>query len=102
PVLLDACQAVGQMPVDVEELQCDMLVATGRKFLRGPRGTGFLYMRRELVLRTEPAAIDHLAAPWVSEDSYELRPDARRFETWENNYAAHMGLAEAVQYAMFI
>lgn len=100
PFLLDACQAVGQMPADVEALGCDMLSATGRKFLRGPRGTGFLYVRRAMLERLEPPMIDHFAAPWVARDSYRLRDDARRFETWENNYAARLGLGAAVDYAL--
>ena len=100
PYLLDACQAVGQMPVDVEAIGCDMLAATGRKFLRGPRGTGFLYVRKTLTRRLEPPMIDHFAAPWVARDRYQLRGDARRFETWENNYAARAGLGAAVDYAL--
>jgi len=99
PYLLDACQAVGQLPIDVKALGCDMLTGAGRKFLRGPRGTGFLYVRRDLLLTMEPPMIDHFAAPWTSTGGYTPRPDARRFETWENNYAARLGLGAAVDYA---
>lgn len=102
PYLLDACQAVGQMPVDVADIGCDYLTATGRKFLRGPRGTGFLYIREALIAQSEPAMIDHFAAPWVGVDRYELRDDARRFENWENAYALRAGLGAAINYAMEI
>jgi selenocysteine lyase/cysteine desulfurase len=100
PFLLDACQTVGQMPIDVDAIGCDLLVGTGRKYLRGPRGTGFLYVRRSLLERTEPAMLDHFGAEWVAVDRYELRRDARRYETWERNNAAVVGLGAAVDYAL--
>ncbi|NOD95405.1 aminotransferase class V-fold PLP-dependent enzyme [Ruegeria sp. HKCCD4884] len=99
PYLLDACQAAGQMRIDVEELGCDFLSATGRKYLRGPRGTGFLYIKDKWLDFLEPAMIDHFGAPWVARDKYELRDDARRFETWENSYALRAGLGAAIDYA---
>ncbi|MFQ5626233.1 MAG: aminotransferase class V-fold PLP-dependent enzyme [Methyloligellaceae bacterium] len=102
PYLLDACQAVGQMPVDVEALGCDFLSATGRKWLRGPKGTGFLYVREARLAGagSEPAMIDDFGALWTKPDEYELRGDARRFETHEYAPALRLGLGAAAEYAL--
>jgi selenocysteine lyase/cysteine desulfurase len=100
--LVDACQAAGQIALDVDAIQCDLLSATGRKFLRGPRGVGFLYVSRRVLDTLHPPMIDLFSATWVEPGRYELRPDARRFENWETNYAAKLGLGAAIDYAMDI
>lgn len=101
PYLIDACQAVGQMPVDVSRLSCDYLAATARKFLRGPRGLGFLYVSdRVLQAGAYPLLVDMHGATWTEADSFELTPDARRFESWERPQAIALGLGAAVRYAL--
>lgn len=102
PFLLDACQTVGQMPIDVDEIGCDLLSATSRKFLRGPRGVGFLYVRDRFIESLEPAMLDLHGASWVAQDRYEVRRDAKRFETWESSPALRLGLGAACDYALDI
>jgi cysteine desulfurase/selenocysteine lyase len=97
--LLDTTQSIGQMPIDVEQIGCDFLCATGRKYLRGPRGTGFLYVRKNLIAQCEPPVIDLQSATWIDEHTYQLKPTALRFETWEQNIAAKIGLGVAIDYA---
>jgi cysteine desulfurase / selenocysteine lyase len=100
PFLLDACQSVGQMHMDVNVLGCDMLCATGRKYLRGPRGTGFLYVRNSMLAQMEPPLLDLRAATWVEKGKFEIRGDARKFETWESAAALRLGLGVAIEYAL--
>jgi selenocysteine lyase/cysteine desulfurase len=101
PYLVDACQSVGQMPLDVEEIGCDFLSATARKFLRGPRGAGFLYVSpRILDSGWEPLFPDLRGADWVGADLYQPAPDARRFETWEFSHGLLLGMGAAARYAM--
>jgi cysteine desulfurase/selenocysteine lyase len=99
-VLLDACQSVGQLALDVAGLGVDALAGTGRKWLRGPRGTGFLFVRPELARELEPPILDLHSATWTADDRYELAPDATRFELWESDVAARLGLGAAVDYLL--
>jgi selenocysteine lyase/cysteine desulfurase len=100
PYLIDGCQAVGQMPVDVSRLQCDYFSAATRKFMRGPRGLGFLYVSdRALDAGAHPLLVDMHGATWKEADAFALTPDARRFETWEFAHALVLGAGAAARYA---
>lgn len=100
PFILDSCQSVGQIPIDVDEIGCDVLCVTGRKYLRGPRGTGLLYVRKDLLNTLEPPILDQHAAVLVSPAQYTLRPDAKRFENWEQYCAGKYALSVAIDYAL--
>jgi selenocysteine lyase/cysteine desulfurase len=98
--VLDACQSVGQMPLDVQLLGCDVLAGTGRKFLRGPRGTAFVYVRAAVLGRLEPVMLDGHSAVPIGVGGIKVRGDARRFESWEASIAGRLGLGRAADYAL--
>jgi cysteine desulfurase/selenocysteine lyase len=100
PFLLDACQSAGQLDLDVRRLRCDALSVTGRKYLRAPRGTGFLYVHPKFRERTEPAMLDLHSASWTAPEEYSVHESARMFEVWERDVAATLGLGAAVDYAL--
>jgi selenocysteine lyase/cysteine desulfurase len=103
PYILDACQAVGQMPVDVSRLHCDYLAGASRKFLRGPRGIGFLYVSdRALAAGAYPLTVDMHGATWSEPEEFALTPDARRFESWEVACALVLGTGAAAEYALAV
>lgn len=97
--LVDACQSVGQIELNLKQFKCDFLCGTGRKYLRGPRGTGFLYANQETTSSLAPPVVDLHSATWLSASEYEIKAGAIRFESWERNIAGLIGLGEALQYA---
>lgn len=97
--MIDACQSAGQIVLDVEALQCDVLTGTGRKFLRGPRGTGFLYIRKDILNELDPPFVDLHSAQWTRDDHFDFDPTTKRFENWESFVAGRIGLMQAVRYA---
>uniref|UniRef100_A0A7S1PV36 Aminotransferase class V domain-containing protein n=1 Tax=Neobodo designis TaxID=312471 RepID=A0A7S1PV36_NEODS len=97
---VDACQSVGQIPIDVADMHCDILSATSRKFLRGPRGVGFVYVRNDVIPVLNPPTLDHYAADWIARDAYRMNATARRLEKWECSVALRLGLGAAVEYAL--
>jgi cysteine desulfurase/selenocysteine lyase len=100
PYLLDATQSVGQLPIDVDNIGCDLLCATGRKYLRAPRGTGFLYVRKNIL--NQPPFINSHSANWITDATYTVKSDASRFESKEHSIAAKIGLGVAIDYALNI
>jgi selenocysteine lyase/cysteine desulfurase len=100
--LVDACQTAGQIPINVKEIGCDILSSTGRKYLRAPRGTGFLYVRKEIQDTLKILFMDGHTAQLISENAFEIRNDARRFELYEKNRALTLGLGKAIEYALDI
>ena len=100
--LLDACQSAGQIPLDVKAIGCDMLAVTGRKYLRGPRGSGFLYVRKQIIEKLKLSYFDGRTVTSVNQQGFVVRPDARRFEWYEKNPAIILGLQKAVEYALNI
>lgn len=99
-VLLDACQSVGQLAVDIADLPVDALSVTGRKWLRGPRGTGFLWVRRSSLARLSPVMLDLKGATWTGPESYQMHDSARQLEFWESNVAGLLGLHQAITEAL--
>ena len=102
PFLLDSCQAVGHVEIDVNDIGCDFLSGTGRKYLRGPRGTGFLYVKESWIEKLTPPLLDQRSADLLTPSQYTLHSDARRFETWECNFAGKAALGVAIDYALRI
>jgi selenocysteine lyase/cysteine desulfurase len=98
--LLDATQSAGQFPVDVDAIGCDMLTGTGRKFLRGPRGTGFLWVREAALDRLDPFVAEIESATWDGDHGFTWAPGAQRFATWEHSYVNVLGLGAAVRQAL--
>jgi len=96
--LLDACQSAGQIALDVKKLHCDVLTGTGRKFLRGPRGTGFMYVRKAFIEHLDPPFVDLHSATWTADNQFEFVSSAKRFENWESFCAGRIGLMHAVRY----
>ena len=98
--LLDATQSAGQFPVDVNTIGCDLLTGTGRKFLRGPRGTGFLWVRTAALEKLDPFVAEIGSAAWDGHRGFTWAPGARRFASWEHSYVNVLGLGAAVRQAL--
>ena len=103
--VVDGCQAAGQIPIDVTALGASALTVTGRKWLRGPRGSGFLYVDPQELHRFRPTAFDQTIAGLQTPGTFphtdlSIRDDARRFEMWERSHATMLGLGQAIDVTM--
>lgn len=97
--MIDACQSIGQLPFDVEKIGCDFATATSRKYLRGPRGLGFLYVRKSVIDTLSPVFLEMLFAEWKNESEFQLNKSIKMFEVWEKPYALMAGFTAALKYA---
>ncbi len=100
--VLDACQSAGHVPVSVADIGCDVMTGTSRKFLRGPRGIGFLYVNEHARSVMDPIVLTNQSAEWTRKDAYTLRKDARVFEAWERSVVNQLGFTAAVDYLLDI
>lgn len=100
--LLDACQAIGQLPVNVDAIGCDMLAGTSRKFLRGPRGVGFMYVSAKALAQLDPVMMSNQSAVWTAASEMDVRRDTRVFESWERSVALQLGFGAALDYLLSI
>jgi selenocysteine lyase/cysteine desulfurase len=102
-LFIDASHAVGQLPVNVQDAACDVLVFPARKWLRGPKGISVLYLSdRALEILGTPPTIDIAGAQWQARHNYQPYPDARRFECYEFNPGIRLALKAACDYLMTV
>jgi selenocysteine lyase/cysteine desulfurase len=101
--LVDGCQSAGQLELDMQQIKCDFFSVTMRKFMRGPRGAGYLYVSDKVLEKNlEPLFVDLRGASWTAPNEYELGHSAKRFELWEKPYALMLGSKAANEYALDI
>jgi selenocysteine lyase/cysteine desulfurase len=99
--LVDACQSAGQRILDVNAIGCDFLTATLRKYMRGPRGAGFMYASDRVLQPNQFMLLpDMIGADWTGIDSWKTNPTAKRFEYFEYSPAIKIGSAVATRYLL--
>ena len=97
--IIDASQAIGQVPINVAEIGCDALIACGRKFLRGPRGTALAYISPRLAAEIVPRSIDNVSST-LSNGNVVVANSAQAFEFGEESVALKLGLGKAIEQAL--